>query len=342
MDERQGGERGGDHASDAGATGTFDALPDEMVAAVLAHLACEERTTIAAAVSRRWRRLASDAALFGGSCLAEARGLRRTMRAWRCVAAADRGHLTCLVRARERGAPWEETVTELAAQNGHLGCLRYAHENGCPWSPYACNAAARMGHIEALDYALTHGAPRNVDAVYAFAARGGHLPCMARMCREDNDGKAEPGPWPWTMAGPAAESGSEAALARAIEQGATISPSTYVSAVLEGRLNIVRFLHERGYAWDEHTVDHAVSEGHLDILDYALANGCPHDIARTIKRAIRYRKTDVLRFLWETGRRWDPAKVCSKAAAMNCVRLARLAHEMGCTCKHGILGDADG
>jgi hypothetical protein len=54
-----------------------------------------------------------------------------------------KGHLNCLIFAREKNCPWDNLTAKLAVENGHLDCFQYAVENGCPWEKEKCLKIAK-------------------------------------------------------------------------------------------------------------------------------------------------------------------------------------------------------
>lgn len=81
---------------------------------------------------------------------------------WRvCTAAAEGGHLECLIYAHEKGCPWDSDTCTFAARNGHLACLIYAHENRCEWDGGTLVWAEKNGHLDCLEYAHKNGCRNN-------------------------------------------------------------------------------------------------------------------------------------------------------------------------------------
>jgi hypothetical protein len=103
-----------------------------------------------------------------------------------------------------------------------------------------------------LQWARAHGADwgsPDLDSDYdcaALAARGGHLEVLRWLWETDYE-------WddPWTCA----------------------------CAAAGGHLNVLKWLREapRNFHWDARTVEEASEGGHDDVLQWALAHGCPTD-----------------------------------------------------------------
>jgi len=49
------------------------------------------------------------------------------------------------------------------------------------------------------------------------------------------------------------------------------------NAAADGNLDLLRQLRESGYSWDKWTCTGAALHGHLETLQWAIANGCDHD-----------------------------------------------------------------
>ena len=54
---------------------------------------------------------------------------------------------------------------------------------------------------------------------------------------------------------------------------------------MNGNLELLKFLHEKGCPWDEVTCSQAAQYGHLECLKYAHENGCPWDRKTRLKAA---------------------------------------------------------
>jgi len=94
-----------------------------------------------------------------------------------CIWAAANGHLDCLKYAHEKGYPWNRFTCAWAAKNGHLDCLMYLHEKGCSWDRFTCAWAAKNGHLDCLKYAHEKGCP--LDRLTCNeATRNSHLDCL--------------------------------------------------------------------------------------------------------------------------------------------------------------------
>ena len=59
------------------------------------------------------------------------------------------------------------------------------------------------------------------------------------------------------------------------EKGFPWDYRTCRNAARHGHLEVLKYSHEKGCAWDEGTCSEAAKGGHLDVLKYAHENGCP-------------------------------------------------------------------
>ena len=48
-------------------------------------------------------------------------------------------------------------------------------------------------------------------------------------------------------------------------------------AAAAGHLNMLKYAREKGREWDKYTGALAAENGHLDVLQWCVANGCPVD-----------------------------------------------------------------
>jgi hypothetical protein len=95
-----------------------------------------------------------------------------------CAAAAENGHLLCLIYLREtkKIAVDTESINK-AANGGHFDVVKYLLENSCPVSPLTCASAAENGHLKVLQY--LHGKLVAWDVqTCRFARKNNHLDCL--------------------------------------------------------------------------------------------------------------------------------------------------------------------
>ena len=88
---------------------------------------------------------------------------------------------------------------------------------------------------------------------------------------------------------------------------------TCTFAALGGQLEVLMWLIDNGYPWDERTCAHAAYGGHLEVLKYAHEKGCPWD-ADTCQEAARGGHLEVLKYAHENGCPWD-WRTCRAAAS---------------------------
>jgi len=170
-------------------------------------------------------------------------------------------------------------VAHFAAQGGHLEVLKwlrfgstYEEEEGvmapltypadhaaCPWDEWTSAEAAAGGHLEVLKWARAHGCPWDENNGYtygsdsdcfALAAAGGHLAVLR---------------WLWDNDYPRHEDDED------------VPVHICALAAEGGHLEVLKWLREHIFEWDARTGYEATEAGHDDVLQWALANGCPSD-----------------------------------------------------------------
>ena len=110
-----------------------------------------------------------------------------------------------------------------------------------------------------------------------------------------------------------------------------------VWAAKEGQLEILKWLRENDFPWDEKTCRLAAGGGHLEILRWAHSNGCPFD-KKTRAWAAREGHLEVLQWLRANGCPWNE-ETCESAAEGGHLETLQWAHSNGCpwdrrTCSH--------
>ena len=82
------------------------------------------------------------------------------------------------------------------------------------------------------------------------------------------------------------------------------SDSLCALAAALGQLEILKWLRENNFPWDEETCRRAASGGHLEVLQWACANGCPWN-EDTCKYAANGGHLEVLQWARANGCEWD-------------------------------------
>ena len=94
------------------------------------------------------------------------------------------------------------------------------------------------------------------------------------------------------------------------------------------RLDMVRYLHSKGYPWDVYTSQQAVQSGHLEILKYLHENNCPVD-DMICDVAAREGHVEIIQYLHQLHFPWDEV-CCQEAAKKGHLHVLRYLHENGC------------
>jgi len=140
-----------------------------------------------------------------------------------------------------------------AAMGGHLHILQWLRANGCEWNKDTCFEAAAHGHAKVLSWARENGCDWDAENCAAEAAHRGHLEVL--QCMRAKGLK-------WTD-DPPMESGT------AIGDGATCFKAVCGSSILCAT---------------------AASAGHLHILKWLRANGCPwNEVSQVLGGGVRCR-----------------------------------------------------
>lgn len=163
---------------------------------------------------------------------------------------ADLANLTAVNRGiRDAVVATGRKVEELnSVKAAELGCLRTLQcllRQGRLEKSLVCSAAARGGHLEELKWGIAEGC-QYAEETHAAAASSGNLEVLQYLdgifCRA---------------------SGTKSCAAAALK--------------LNGHLHVLKWMHEVIYVWDELTSANAAAGGHLEVLLWLRANGCPSD-----------------------------------------------------------------
>ncbi|GLC45679.1 hypothetical protein PLESTB_001317400 [Pleodorina starrii] len=180
----------------------------------------------------------------------EGLGYPRKARACTAAVLADNGDAggARLQWLRGRGYPLKADVANAAVYSGNLAALRFLVEQAgvrptCDQLDMA--EAARQGHLAVLQYLHASGLPVNTRSVAEEAARAGHLPLVA---------------WAVEDLGVAPADGA-----------ANLLDCTAAS----GNLELLNWLHVRGWALGRRAIPNGVESGCEEALEWLVERGCP-------------------------------------------------------------------
>eukprot|EP00908_Phaeocystis_cordata_P024318 Transcript_6783.p1 GENE.Transcript_6783~~Transcript_6783.p1 ORF type:complete len:285 (-),score=65.05 Transcript_6783:199-1053(-) len=100
------------------------------------------------------------------------------------------------------------------------------------------------------------------------------------------------------------------------------------AAAEHGHLEILKWARAHGCPWDAWTCSWAAGGGHLECLEYAHEQGCPWD-AETCRKTAYEGELECLKYAHEQGCPWDP-ETCRNAAGGGHLECLEYAHEQGC------------
>jgi len=229
-----------------------------------------------------------------------------------CNTAAKWNQLDVLkwARAQVPPCPWSTETCKNAASGGYLPVLKWlrAQDPPCPWNFQTCDEAVLNNDMEVLQWARAQVPPCPWD-IYAcaIAAGRGDLDMLKWLRAQD-----PPCPWDTRTCDDAAKRNFLEILqwARAQVPPCPWSEMTCREAASEGHLALLQWLRAQvpPCPWDERTCEYAAGSGHLEVLKWlraqvppcpwnretcaaarwggrhmdvvawALANGCPPDI----------------------------------------------------------------
>ncbi|GLC37060.1 hypothetical protein PLESTB_001396000 [Pleodorina starrii] len=181
---------------------------------------------------------------------------------------------------RGRGYPLEAAVADTAVDFGNLAALRFLMEQAGvrpAGNVFTVMIAAGRGHLAVLQYLLASGLRVDARSVALEAARGGHLPLVA-----------------WAVEG----------LGVAPADGAT---SLLDCAAESGNLELMTWLHVRGWALGPRAINNGIESGCEEVLEWLVERGCPFPIdGGAFIGAARNGDLAMLRCLQRLGCPWGP------------------------------------
>ena len=172
--------------------------------------------------------------------------------------------------------------------------LKWARENGCPWGGGVCSAAARGGHLEVLQYARANECPWDEDTCSSAAVKAIWMCCSGPGQTDALGKKARAQPLPveaiWMCCSGPGQTDVRGMKARAEplpveaiwmccsgpgQTDALGMKARVCFAAHGGHLEVLQWARANGCPWDETTCEAAVARGHLDVVQWAKENDCP-------------------------------------------------------------------
>lgn len=194
------------------------------------------------------------------------------------------GHIDVLTWLMQTDIPIskDERACTLSASKGDLDCLKLCRLYGCLWNEDTCNKAAAGGHLHIIQFVRDFRGPCNLRAICAASAQHGHIHILE-----------------W-----ASEIGHSLG-----EIGHMLDADVCMAAAKGGRLNVLRWLVEvKNCRMNSWTCWEAVTAGHLDVLKYAIENGCHAELRKILPSggtllhdAAQLGYKDIIMYLLESG-----------------------------------------
>ncbi|GLC68205.1 hypothetical protein PLESTF_000661800 [Pleodorina starrii] len=179
-----------------------------------------------------------------------------------------------------RGYPLEAAVADAAVRAGNLAALRFLVEQAGvrpTGDEFHVTDAARQGHLAVLQYLHASGLPVNARSVAVEAARAGHAPLVE---------------WAVEDLGVAPADGADSLLDCAAESG---------------NLELMTWLHVRGWALGPTAISNGAKSGCEEALEWLVERGCPFPLdGDAYLRAAFNDDLAMLRCLHRLGGPWGP------------------------------------
>ena len=282
--------------------------------------------------------------------LHEERGL--PLRATASEVAVKNGKLEVLKYLHEMNTPWDPRVANSAALNAdpNFECLKFCVANGCALDRFALEKVTRKGDLQMIQILHEAGAPwhrDNIETIYLYGRSNrfnilkycvdNGLELDGRACKlavRHNDLKGlqylrEKGaPWDASLPTLCAWGTKNVELLKlCLSNGCPVNGADACEiASRSGGLEHLKYLRNEGCQWDKRTTQYA---NRVDILRYAVENGCPVNGPEACAAAVRQASIEKLIYLRKPGYNWD-ARTSFEAAAKSYLDFLKYCIENGC------------
>lgn len=216
-----------------------------------------------------------------------------------CTAAAAHGHFDLLIWLHENGCALNDDVSAAAASFGSLVMLEWIRGKGAGWLSSTPLAAARAGHLHILDYCKANACPFKLPVLCSEAALNGHQHVLQ-----------------WAVE-------NSQPMENALQHAENAEQMNDAELMQDAHLYFP-------FPWDSESTAKAAEGGHMDLLLWLKAQGCPLSV-RVCELASKSNQLHILE--WATS--LDPPvpfseKCCSWSAFWGHLRVLQWLREHGC------------
>lgn len=184
-----------------------------------------------------------------------------------CINAAKMGHTDLLMWAINKKYDWSINTVAAAAKHGRFETVKWLH-NICvnkykrtkkmiTSDTKITTAAVEGGHLEILMWLIDNDYKMNTDSILE-AVKNGHLDILI---------------WIYDKYDP--------------EDPDYLNSMICTVAAGKNQLEVLIWLREKDYQWDTNTSNCAAENGHLELLIWAIDNGCPINYDKANEKATR-------------------------------------------------------
>jgi hypothetical protein len=178
-----------------------------------------------------------------------------------------------------------KAALDFAAAWDQADAVRVFYHFGFSMTKRVARHAARKESIRALTEMLSMDVEKDTSATIAGAQ------CFSHATLEFLKNNGWPFPLDNRLPCRAAEYGSLKCLQYLERQGCAFDATVMLKAASTGELDALMHLRDRLVPWDERVVTAATFKGHVNILEFALPNGCPYDFANAREEYMTMRIT---------------------------------------------------
>jgi hypothetical protein len=321
---------------------SMDSLPRELLCEILARVGPLFHAKF---VCHAWNSILSDPTIVG---------LPSTLTSAAYMALLVDYNAVDVIRwARANGCPWDSAASESAARRGNLGILQWLVAEGCPYGDMTRAWATVRGHNDVCQWLDDRRCPDRPDVQWTHAIAGGHNEIIDWLLASGH-------PWPEDACKQAATHGQLDALKRARGDGCPWGAGVCAVAARFGRAHVIEWAIANGCPYDHWTsrcagirgdlvlvkrlmtlgccsptsaAHGAAGGGHLDVLEWAIANGSSR--TSTCLSAAIGGHLCVLRWARANDCPWDEG-ICDQGAAFGHYDLVKWAIANGCPLNAGV------
>lgn len=244
-----------------------------------------------------------------------------------CINAAINGNIKCLEYGYKNGCNWNTYICYGAIEFDKYECLVYAIENGCPCDNDICNDAVKFSDLKYLYYLISKGFKYNYyTLIIAIDNKNNNA---IKYLHENHDLIDKYRDFSVNLYESAINTNNIEYIKYLYEHNYIWNESTWINAINSSNIEILDYLYDNNCPYKfEKICKYTAKNGNLNILKYLHEKGFPLNI-KVAQKAAKHGHYDILVYLHENKCPWD-GMICAYSLYKRHYECFKYAYDNGC------------